>query len=161
MAKDRDVKFMIKRVNDTMSRLEKFLDNVKINAEDGIEVEKDRVSYKEGLVDGICMYSWQKGEDSDDDADYVGSPTADMKLSDVLDEIGSVYGFDGKAELERVKMVEEIDKANVEVLDNKPLKDEIDPDAEETKVTDIKGKEVEIRHPYTDGLIDDDTDDNR
>ncbi len=66
-----------------------------------VEVDIDRVSYKEGVVDGICMSSWVK-----DDKEYVGGADKPIELADMLDEIGSVYGFDGKAELKRVKVVE-------------------------------------------------------
>ena len=147
MAKDRDVKMMIKRVDATMKRLEEFLSKVKINAEDVAEVEKDRVSYKEGLVDGICMTSWIKeivsGEGDNttvDEIDYVGGGGKEKELAVVLEEIGSVFGFDGKEQLERVKMVEEVDSANVEAIGQETRDDE---EVLDTKITDIKGKEVD------------------
>lgn len=138
MARNKDVKNMIRRVNLTMDKLEKLLGNDKI-PERNIEVEKDRVAYKEGIVDGICMYSWRKAEESGDDTDYVGSPTATMKLSDVLEEIGSVFGFDGKEQLERVKMIEKVVTANEKV---KVLDDGVKSD---TKVTDMKGEDIEVK----------------
>ena len=66
MAKDRDVRAMIKRVNFTMDKLEKILENKLLDEsiDEGeyneltVQAEKDRIAYKEGLVDGICMYSW-------------------------------------------------------------------------------------------------------
>ena len=98
----------LERVNKVLDSMENLLADIKKNQmiaigkqDEGINVEKDRVSYKQGLVDGICMTSWvEYGKD------YVGEKDKDGNaklLSGVLDEIGSVYGFDGKEELKRVK----------------------------------------------------------
>lgn len=144
MAKDRDIKQMIKRVNATMGRLEKFLDNVKINAEDTAEVEKDRVSYKEGLVDGICMTSWVDARGTD----WVGEKNENGEgrlLSEVLEEIGSVFGFDGKEQLERVKTAEMIEDANREAKAVIGTVENVEARDGDTKVTDMKGEDVEVK----------------
>ena len=102
------------------------------------EVEKNRTAYKEGLVDGLCMTSWVKdgGKDKDESGkssgiDYVGGGEGKL-LSVVLEEIGSVYGFDGEAEYKRVKEVEERVNCYVEVKDT----------VDKSKVTDMEGKEI-------------------
>lgn len=132
MAKDRDIKLMIKRVNDTMDTLEKFLNSVKIDSEGSVEVEKDRVSYKEGLVDGLCMMSWVK-EVGEVKVDYIGGGEGKV-LKDVLEEIGSVYGFDGEVEYKRVK------SADIPPSHFAEVKDEVG----EGKVTDMEGKDIEV-----------------
>lgn len=143
MARDKDVKNMIKRVNKAIDGIDEMLKKQGISIPNHVdiakvdpEVEKDRVAYKEGLVDGICMYSWRK--DDDDNTDYVGSPTSNMELKDVLEEIGSVFGFDGKEQYERVKMVEKVETANrkVDILNNEVKNGDV-------KITDIDGKEID------------------
>ncbi len=145
MAKDRDVKFMIKRVNSVMDKLESFLNSVEVSRDSEVEVEKNRTAYKEGLVDGLCMTSWVKdgGKDKDESGkssgiDYVGGGEGKL-LSVVLEEIGSVYGFDGEAEYKRVKEVEkEVDKTGIPSNRYVEIKDTVD----KSKVTDMEGKEI-------------------
>lgn len=142
MARDKDVKSMIVRVNSTMDKLEKLLEGKGYghSMPDNVdpEVEKDRVSYKEGLVDGLCMQSWEKDIDGVT-IDYVGGGEGKV-LKDVLEEIGSVFGFDGKEQYERVKLVEKVEEANgkVEILNGEVKNGD-------AKVTDIKGEDVEVK----------------
>lgn len=153
MAEDRDVKSMIKRVNSTMDKLEKMLDgkldsnNMPSNV--SLEAEKDRVSYKEGCVDGLCMMSWEKDIDGVL-IDYVGGGEG-KPLKDVLEEIGSVFGFDGKAELERVKTVEVVNAANKKVESLNGKVDKIKNG--NAKVTDMKGEDVEVKDEETESKL--------
>ncbi len=127
MSKISDTRTTLQRTVATLEIVEKLLADMLKNQERSIKVETDRASYKEGLVDGLCMMSWEKkveveGEDGlvvMETKDYVGGGEGNL-LSDVLEEIGSVYGFDGKAELLRVKCTDEdgIVKGNLtEVID--------------------------------------------
>lgn len=136
MAKDRDVKAVLRRVNIVMDKIEKLLGGNDIPDNISPEVEKDRVAYKEGLVDGLCMMSWVKDVEGKQ-IDYVGSGEG-KPLKDVLEEIGSVFGFDGKKQLERIKTEEVVSAANekVKVLNGEVKNGDI-------KVTDIKGEDVE------------------
>ncbi len=103
-----DTRTTLQRVNLTLDAIEKMLAEMVGNQSKEINAETDRQSYKEGLVDGLCMMSWV-GEVNGNAVDFVGEcKDGEAKLlSDVLEEIGSVYGFDGKAELLRVKSTDE------------------------------------------------------
>ncbi len=106
-----DTRTLMQRNNAVLDAVEKLLQQMVDNQDKGIDTETDRVSYKEGLVDGLCMMSWEKMVESDVEgedatmADYVGGGEGKL-LVDVLKEIGSVYGFDGDDELKRVKTAE-------------------------------------------------------
>lgn len=150
MVKDRDVKAMIRRVNSTMDKLEEMLNNKGYgNAmPDSIspEVEKDRIAYKEGLVDGMCMMSWEKNIDGIA-IDYVGGGEG-KPLKDVLEEIGSVFGFDGKEQLERIKTGEVVNAANEKV---ESLNNEVNNG--NAKIIDMKGEDVEARDEETESKL--------
>jgi hypothetical protein len=119
------------------------------NQRKSITTEKDRVSYKEGLVDGVCITSWQ-GSDKDDGGnliDFVGKGDG-KKLSDYLDEIGSVYGFDGKEELKRVKTAEMDDTCDINANNGNKvgLKEVTDEDVEAVDDDNLNNFEGDINH---------------
>ena len=123
-----DTRTTLQRTNQVLDTVVEMLTQMADNQTEAINADKDRKSYKEGLVDGLCMMSWEGEEVDGVKYDYVGEANEQgtgKLLSEVLVEIGSVYGFDGEAELKRVKN-DEIDD------ENKPeLKEVTDEDLNE------------------------------
>lgn len=132
------VKTTLNRVNSVLDSMEVILADIRKNQNVEINTEKDRVSYKDGLVDGLCMMSWEGKKVDGVKYDYVGESNAQgtgKLLSEVLVEIGSVYGFDGEEELLRVKEDCKEDEEEISVDVKPELKEVTDEDVNDDNET--------------------------